>query len=173
MTPRPSRPRHSRSILTVRGWRNGFRRQDAVLLGVALGLVGLHKANGLVVAPMAGGLIAWKLRHSLPQLLQDPRHGRPTGAGRGRLVVCAHAGCVWRSAWHGHHESGDRGRGYGCRHAAMTKDLSPWEFAVANRGWIEGAFRSFWAGYAVGQDDNPRRGLPRPCWQCWASARAG
>ena len=56
--------------LTVRGWRNGYRRQDAILLGVALGLVGLHKANGLIVAPMAGALIVWRLRHNLPEMLR-------------------------------------------------------------------------------------------------------
>ena len=49
--------------LTVLGWRRGFRRSEAIPLGIALSLVGLHKVNGLIVAPMAAGLIVWKLRH--------------------------------------------------------------------------------------------------------------
>lgn len=43
----------SATYVAVRGWSHGFRTQDSILLGVALGLVGLHKANGLIVLPLA------------------------------------------------------------------------------------------------------------------------
>ena len=133
--------------LTVRGWTNGFQRQDAVLLGVALGLVGLHKANGLIVAPMAGGLIVWRLRHNLPQMLGT----------LGTVAVPALAVAGW---WYVRMlvVYGDP-IGTGTTMAAIeavgtavatpqAKGLSPWEYARES-GWLEGAFRSFWAGSGV------------------------
>ena len=133
--------------LTVRGWTNGFRRRDAALLGVALGLVGLHKANGLVIVPMAGALIAWRLRHNLPQLART----------LGTVAVPALAVAAW---WYVRMlvVYGDP-IGTGTTKAAIEavgtavatphdRGLSPWEYAHVS-GWVEGAFRSFWAGYGV------------------------
>ena len=157
--------------LTVRGWRNGYRRQDAILLGVALGLVGLHKANGLIVAPMAGALIVWRLRHNLPEMLRTlgtvaiPAlavagwwyvrmlviYGDPIGSGTTKAAIEAVGTAV-----------------------ATPRDqgLSPWEYALES-GWVEGAFRSFWAGYGIQKMTIPDAAIPRHCSDCWLSARAG
>ena len=133
--------------LTARGWRNGFRRRDAVLLGLALGLVGLHKANGLVVVPMAGGLIVWQLRHNPPRLVRTlgtvaiPAlavagwwyvrmlvvYGDPIGTGTTKAAIEAVGTAVA---------------------TPQDQGLTPWEYARES-GWVEGSFRSFWAGYGV------------------------
>ena len=133
--------------LTVRGWRNGYRRQDAILLGVALGLVGLHKANGLIVAPMAGALIVWRLRHDVPRLVRTlclvaiPAlavagwwyarmlvvYGDPIGTETTKAAIEAAGTAV---------------------PTPRDQGLSPWEYAL-DSGWVESAFQSFWAGYAL------------------------
>lgn len=133
--------------LTVRGWANGFRRRDTLLLGVALGLVGLHKANGLIVAPMAGSLIVWRLRHNLPQLFRT----------LGTVAIPALAVAGWwyvrMLAVYGDPLGTDTTKAaieaVGTAVATpQNQGLSPWEYARES-GWVEGAFRSFWAGYGV------------------------
>ncbi len=135
------------TYLIVRGWALGFRLPDAILLGVALGLVGLHKANGLIVAPMAAGLIAWRLRH-------EPSHLVRTLA---TVAIASFAIAGW---WYVRMLViyGDPFGTETTRAAAEAVDtavptprergLSPWDYAL-NSGWIEGTFRSFWAGYGV------------------------
>ena len=138
--------------LAVRGWKNGFKQSDTILLGIALGLAGLHKANGLIVAPMAAGLIAWRLRHDLRRLLQ----------ALGTVAVIALAISGW---WYARMLViyGDP-IGTATTQAALEAidtvvptprklGISPWDFALA--GWLEGTFRSFWAGYGVA-----KMGLP-------------
>ena len=133
--------------LTVRGWARGFGRLDAVLLGVALGLVGLHKANGLIVAPLAAGLIAWKLRYEPAHLLRT----------LGTVAVASLAIAGW---WYVRMLViyGDL-LGTETTRAAIDavgtavptpreQGLSPWEYAWTS-GWVEGTFRSFVAGYGV------------------------
>lgn len=135
------------TYLAVRGWAHGFRPLDAIPLGVALGLVGLHKANGLVVAPLAVGLIAWKLRHEPWQLVRTLStvavtsfaiagwwyvrmlaiYGDPFGTETTRAAAEA-AGTAVRTP--------------------RDQGLSPWEYAWTS-GWLGGTFRSFWAGYGV------------------------
>lgn len=133
--------------LMVRGWTRGFRQLDAVLLGVALGLVGLHKANGLIVAPMAVGLIAWRLRHEPDYLVRI----------LGTVATTSLAIAGW---WYVRMLViyGDPFGTETTRAAAEAVDtavrtprdqgLSPWEYAWTS-GWLEGTFRSFWAGYGV------------------------
>jgi len=133
--------------LTVRGWHRRFRRVDALLLGVALGLVGLHKANGLIVVPMAVALIAWKLRGEHAHLIRT----------LGIAAVAALAVSGW---WYGRMllMYGDAFGTETTRRAIEAvgtavptprdQGLSPWDYAN-NSGWFEGAFRSFWAGYGV------------------------
>ena len=135
------------TYLTVRGWARGFRQVDAVLLGVSLGLVGLHKASGLIVAPMAAGLIVWQLRHA----------GRHLFRTLGTVAVAALAVAGW---WYARMLViyGDP-FGMETTRAAIEavgtavptprdQGLSPWEYARTS-GWVDGAFRSFWAGYGV------------------------
>ena len=133
--------------LTVRGWARGFRQVDAVLLGVALGLVALHKANGLIVAPMAAALIVWRLRYARSHLFRT----------LGTVAVAALAVAGW---WYARMLViyGDPFGTETTRAAIEAVDtaiptprdlgLRPWEYAWTS-GWIEGTFRSFWAGYGV------------------------
>ena len=131
----------------VRGWDEGFRWRDIVLLGVAVGLVALHKANGLIVLPMAAALMAWRLRHQPARLL--------TCVGAVAALALAIAG--W---WYVRMLLiyGDA-LGVATTQAAVNatgtavatprdQGLSPWDYAAAS-GWVEGTFRSFWAGYGV------------------------
>ena len=135
------------TYLAVRGWAHGFRPLDAILLGVALGLVGLHKANGLIVVPMAASLIGWRLRH-------EPGHLVRTLS---TVAISAFAIAGW---WYVRMLViyGDPFGTETTRAAAEAVDtavptprdqgLSPWEYAWTT-GWFEGTFRSFWAGYGV------------------------
>ena len=133
--------------LTVLGWRRGFRRSEAIPLGIALGLVGLHKVNGLIVAPMAAGLIVWKLRHERIHLFK----------ALGTVAVTALAVAGW---WYARMLViyGDPIGAETTRAAIEAVDaavqtphdqgMSLWEYARRS-GWLQGTFRSFWAGYGV------------------------
>ena len=135
------------TYLTVRGWARGYGRLDAALLGIALGLVGLHKANGLILVPIAAGLIVYRLRHERAHLLQ----------ALSIVVVAALAVAGW---WYGRMLViyGDPFGTETTRAAAKAagtavptprdQGLSPWEYAWTS-GWLEGTFRSFLAGYGV------------------------
>ena len=133
--------------LTVRGWARGFRQMDAVLLGVALGLVGLHKANGLIAVPMVAGLIVWRLRHA--------------GFGQLRILGTVAVTAVAVAGWWYARMLILYGDPFGAEttRAAIEavgtavptprdQGLSPWEYARTS-GWVEAAFQSFWAGYGV------------------------
>ena len=133
--------------LMVRGWARGFRPVDAVLLGGALGLVGLHKANGLIVAPMAAGLIVSRLRHA--------------GFGQVRTLGTVAVTAVAVAGWWYARMLVLYGDPFGAEttRAAIEvvgtavptprdQGLSPWEYA-RHSGWVEAAFQSFWAGYGV------------------------
>ena len=135
------------TYVSVRGYAHGFGRLDAILLGVALGLVGLHKANGLIVVPLAAGLMAWRLRDEPGHLVRTLAtvtvtsiaiagwwyvrmlviYDDPFGAETTRVAIEAVGTAV---------------------PTPRDQGLSPWDYAWAS-GWLEGTFRSFWAGYGV------------------------
>ena len=135
------------TYLAVRGWAHGFRTLDAVLLGVALGLVGLHKANGLIVVPMAVGLVVWRLRQKPGRLV--------------RILITVAITAFPIAGWWYVRMLVIYGDPFGTettRAAAEAVDtaiptsrdqgLSPWEYAWSS-GWVEGTFRPFWASYGV------------------------
>ena len=131
----------------ARGWKEGFRKSDALLLGAALGLVGLHKASGWVAMPMAAGLIAWRLRREVPRML---------GAlGIVALIVLAVAGWWYVRMLIIYGDPIGTATTQAAIEATGTavatprdQGLSPWEYARTS-GWLEKVFRSFWAGYGV------------------------
>lgn len=135
------------TYVAVRGWAHGFRPRDSILLGVALGLVGLHKANGLIVLPLTVWLVVWRLRREPGDLVRT-------------LSIVAATAFAIAGWWYVRMLViyGDPFGTEATRAAAEAvgtavptprdQGLSPWDYAWSS-GWVEGTFRSFWAGYGV------------------------
>ncbi len=131
----------------VRASQSHFASRDIVLLGVALGVVGLHKYTGFVVFPAVAAVILWKLWRQPARLLQVTisvlglaaaiscwwyirnwiLYGDPIGVAFTQAAVDASGGAPIPP----------RARG-----------LNPIEF-VQETNWIAENFATFWAGYGL------------------------
>ena len=129
----------------VRASQSDFALRDSALLGVALGLVGLHKYTGFLVFPVAALVLVWQLWRQPARLM------RTGGAMLG--IVAAIASWWYVRNWVLY---GDP-IGVAFTQAAVdatggapvpprARGLNPVEF-VQETNWIGENFATFWGGY--------------------------
>ncbi len=131
----------------VRAYQTDFGNREAVLLGVALGLVALHKFTGFMILPVAGVAIVWGLRRSPGRMLRVAVivtvmvlavalwwyvrmvvvYGDPFGVTTTQAAVNASGGAPVPH----------RLRGY-----------SLWRFLTETE-WARENFATFWGGYGI------------------------
>ena len=131
----------------VRAFKADFGNRESVLLGVALGLVALHKFTGFMIFPVAGLTIVWALRRSPTRLLKVAGivalfvlaislwwyvrmvivYGDPFGVATTQAAVDASGGAPIPY----------RERGY-----------SLWRFLTETE-WVGENFATFWGGYGI------------------------
>jgi len=131
----------------VRAYQADFGNRESVLLGVALGLVALHKFTGFMIFPVAGLAIVWALRRSPARLLKVAGivalfvlaislwwyvrmvivYGDPFGVATTQAAVDASGGAPIPY----------RERGY-----------SLWRFLTETE-WVGENFATFWGGYGI------------------------
>ncbi len=132
---------------TVRAHQSNFRTRDVLLLGVALGMVGLHKYTGFLVFPAVAGGTLWRL-------WRRPMRFVAVGAA---LVAIAAAIAAW---WYMRNwvlyadpfgvevtQAAVDASG-GAPVPPRTRGLSPVGF-VQETNWIGENFATFWAGYGL------------------------
>ena len=131
----------------VRAWQSDFRTSSVLLLGAALGLVGLHKYNGFLIFPAVAGMVLWRYWRA-------PR--RVVGLGLALLTIAA-AICAWWFVrnWVLY----DDAFGVAATQAAVdasggaptpprARGLDPVSFA-RETNWVGENFATFWAGYGL------------------------
>ena len=133
------------AYLALRAWQGGFRGRDVGMLGIALGIVALHKFNGFVVFPAVGVFAIAGLWRTPPRLL------RVTAT----LVFLALAVSLWWYVrmWvlYGDAMGLDTTKlavdaaGTAVK-APIDSGLSAFEYA-GQSGWFAETFATFWAGY--------------------------
>lgn len=131
----------------VRAYQADFGDRESVLLGVALGLVALHKFTGFMIFPVAGLTIAWALRRCPARLLKVAGivallvlaislwwyvrmvivYGDPFGVATTQAAVDASGGAPIPY----------RERGF-----------SLWRFLTETE-WVGENFATFWGGYGI------------------------
>ncbi|MBM4435938.1 MAG: glycosyltransferase family 39 protein, partial [Actinobacteria bacterium] len=131
----------------LRAWQEDFRRRDVALLGVALGLVALHKYNGFLILPGTAALV-------IARLWRAPRRLVTVG-GALALLVAAIAGWWYVRAQLVYGDA----LGIATTQRAVdasggapvpprTRGLSLVQF-VQDTNWIGENFATFWAGYGL------------------------
>ena len=133
------------AYLALRAWQGGFRGRDVGMLGIALGIVALHKFNGFVVFPAVGVFAIAGLWRTPLRLLKVTAtlvflalavslwwyvrmwvlYGDAMGLDTTKLAVDA-AGTAVK--------------------APIDSGLSAFEYA-GQSGWFAETFATFWAGY--------------------------
>jgi len=131
----------------VRAYQANFGNRESLLLGVALGLVALHKFTGFMIFPVAGVAIVWALRRSPGRMLKVAGivavlvlaislwwyvrmviiYGDPFGVATTQAAVDASGGAPIPY----------RARGY-----------SLWRFLTGTE-WVGENFATFWGGYGI------------------------
>ena len=132
---------------TVRAWQSDFAPRDILLLGIALGVVALHKYTGFLIFPTIMAITLWKF-------LRDP--GRLIRIA-GSLIALTSAIAAW---WYIRNWIlyGDP-IGVAVTQAAIdasggapipprVRGLNPIEF-VQETNWIRENFATFWGGYGL------------------------
>ncbi len=131
----------------VRAYQADFGTRESVLLGVALGLVALHKFTGFMIFPVAGLTVVWALRRYPRRILRVVGivaviglaislwwyvrmiivYGDPLGVATTQAAVDASGGAP----------ISHRERGY-----------SLWSF-LTETDWVSENFATFWGGYGM------------------------
>ena len=131
----------------VRAYQSDFATRDVLLLGVALGLVGLHKYTGFLMFPAVAGLTLWRLWR---------RPMRFVSVGAALLAIAAAIAAWWyvrNWALYGDPfgvevtQAAVDASG-GAPVAPRTRGLGPVEF-VQETNWVGENFATFWAGYGL------------------------
>ena len=129
----------------VRASQSGFAPRDIFLLGVSLGLVGLHKYTGFLIFPATGFVVLWQFGKRPVRLLQ---------VGLSIIGIAAAISSWWYIRnWVLYADP----IGVSFTQAAVdasgaapvpprSRGLSPIEF-VQETNWIGENFATFWAGY--------------------------
>ena len=128
---------------TIRASQENYRRSDVLLLGGALGLVLLHKFNGLLILPGAAGLVVWDLWRRPRRLL------RVSGVLIGCIALVAGWTIFRAVAVYGHPLGGILAHAEPSAGAmSASEQMSFLEF-LRTSDWVGEVFATFWAGYGL------------------------